>query len=227
MLHADVVVFDFDLTLTRWETAARFFKAALRAQPWRMAVVVLAAPVLLPLLALRRTRRLPVRFAVWMATFGRSGTQLDRLAQAHADAVFAAGEAVFIEDAVACLRTHLANGDRVVIATGCWEPLARALLARGGLAEVPLVASTLRPWLGGWVSDQHCLGPNKIPLLTARGYPPPWAMAYTDHHADLPLLRNSAQWCLVSPKPECVRRIEQALQVRASILPWRGQAAAR
>ncbi|MNK52260.1 Phosphatidylglycerophosphatase C [compost metagenome] len=221
MQTGNVVVFDFDLTLTRWETAARFFKTLLRQQPWRLATVLLALPLLLPLWAAPGSRRVPVRFAVWVATFGRSGEQLEAMAQAHAQAVFEAGEQVFIEAAVARLQAHLAQGDRVVIATGCWEPLARALLARGGLAAVPLVASTLRPWLGGWVSDQHCLGANKIPMLAARGYAAPWAMAYTDHHADLPLLRNSAHWCLVSPRARCLRRIEQALQVRAQIVAWR------
>lgn len=218
----NVVVFDFDLTLTRWETASRFFKGLLRRQPWRMAALLPCLPVLLPMLALPATRGLPVRVAVWLATFGRSREALDALAQAHAQAVFDGGDRVFVDAAVARLRLHLQQGDRVVIATGCWEPLARALLARGGLAEVPLVASTLRPYLGGWVSRQRCLGANKIPMLAARGYAPPWAMAYTDHHADLPLLRNSAQWCLVSPTPNCLRRIETALQTRAQVVAWRG-----
>ena len=39
MSDRTVVVFDFDLTLTRWETASRFFKGLLRRQPWRIAVL--------------------------------------------------------------------------------------------------------------------------------------------------------------------------------------------
>ncbi|WP_256774515.1 MULTISPECIES: HAD family hydrolase [unclassified Stenotrophomonas] len=218
---ADVVVFDFDLTLTRWETASRFFKGLLRRAPWRLSILLLALPVLGPLLLASHTRRLPTRFGVWLATFGRSRHALEALAASHAEAVFDGDEVLFIDAAVAHLRQHQADGARVVIATGCWEPLARALLARGGLGDVPLVASTLRPAWGGWVSDQHCLGANKIPMLAARGYPPPWAMAYTDHHADLPLLRNSARWYLVSPKAGCLRRIEDALQSPARILDWR------
>ncbi len=35
---ADVVVFDFDLTLTQWETASRFFKGLLRRAPWRLSI---------------------------------------------------------------------------------------------------------------------------------------------------------------------------------------------
>lgn len=221
MSHRNVVVFDFDLTLTRWETASRFFKCLLRRQPWRMAGVLLALPVLAPLWALPRTRHLPVRFAVWMATFGRSHETLARLAVAHADEVFAGPDPVFLPQGVERLRHHLAQGDEVVIATGCWEPLARALLEREGLKDVPLVASTLRPCVGGWVSEKHCLGANKIPMLTERGYPPPWRTAYTDHRADLPLLRNSEQWYLISPDEKCLRMIEQAMTTKAEVLRWR------
>lgn len=221
MSHRNVVVFDFDLTLTRWETASRFFKCLLRRQPWRMAGVLLALPVLAPLWALPRTRHLPVRFAVWMATFGRSHETLARLAVAHADEVFAGPDPVFLPQGVERLRHHLAQGDEVVIATGCWEPLARALLEREGLKDVPLVASTLRSCLGGWVSERHCLGENKIPMLAERGYPPPWRVAYTDHRADLPLLRNSEQWYLISPELKCLRLIEEAMAAKAEILPWR------
>lgn len=221
MSDRTVVVFDFDLTLTRWETASRFFKGLLRRQPWRIAGVMLALPVLVPLWALPRTRRRPVRFAVWMATFGRSHETLARLAVAHADEVFAGPDPVFLPQGVERLRHHLALGDEVVIATGCWEPLARALLEREGLKDVPLVASTLRPCVGGWVSENHCIGENKIPMLTERGYPPPWRTAYTDHRADLPLLRNSEQWYLVSPGEKCLRLIEQTMMTKAQILPWR------
>ncbi|MDX3934317.1 HAD family hydrolase [Stenotrophomonas sp.] len=216
-----VVVFDFDLTLTRWETASRFFKGLLRRQPWRLAVVVLALPVLVLLWVVPQTQRWPVRFAVWMATFGRSRQALAALAVAHADAVFAGPAPVFLAQGVERLRQHLEQGDEVVIATGCWEPLARALLEREGLQHVPLVASTLRPFVGGWISERHCLGENKIPMLTERGYPPPWRIAYTDHRADLPLLRNSEQWYLVSPGEKCLRLIEQTMMTKARIVPWR------
>ena len=46
MSNAPVVVFDFDLTLTYWDTADRFFRWLLRREPWRLLVVALALPVL-------------------------------------------------------------------------------------------------------------------------------------------------------------------------------------
>jgi phosphatidylglycerophosphatase C len=216
-----VVVFDFDLTLTRWDTAERFFRWLLARDGWRVAMVLLALPVLGPLMLIRRTRKWPVRFAVWVATLGRSLDDLPRLAEEHIRALPAGHESVFLPAAIERLQAHVAQGHRVVIATGCLEPLARALLAHAGLAHIPLAASTLRPFLGGLARARHCFGANKIPMLAAHGFAPPWAAAYTDHHADLPVLELSAERYLVSPEPQCLARINQALPAGVTILTWR------
>ena len=216
-----VVVFDFDLTLTRWDTADRFFRWLLRREPWRLALVLLALPLLAPLLPLRGTRKWPIRYAVWVATLGRTNASLAALTEAHIDSLPQGHASVFLPDAVSQLRAHLDKGDRVVIATGCLQPLAAGLLARAQLTHVPLVASTLKPFLGGLVRDQHCFGANKVPMLTADGFPPPWAVAYTDHHADLPVLHLSAERYLINPQPACLARIEAAMGCNANLLSWR------
>jgi phosphatidylglycerophosphatase C len=216
-----VVVFDFDLTLTRWDTADRFFRWLLRRNPLRGALVLASVPVLGPLYLFAATRKWPVRFAVWAATFGRSQHDLQRLARVHADALARRAEPVFLEAGLARLREHADQGHRIVIATGCLEVLASELLRRAGLGHVPLVASTVKPYLGGMVRDRHCFGENKVPMLSERGFAPPWAFTYTDHHCDLPVLRLSRERYLVSPKPQCVARIEQALAEKTRILAWR------
>jgi phosphatidylglycerophosphatase C len=216
-----VVVFDFDLTLTRWDTADRFFRWLLKRDPWRWALVLATVPVIGPLFLFRATRKWPIHYAVWVATLGRSPEALDTLAQEHVESVFGGAEPVFLEQGLARLQHHLDQGHRVVIATGCLEILACALLGRAGYGHVPLVASTLRPYLGGMVRDRHCFGENKVPMLDARGFAPPWAVTYTDHHCDLPVLRLSRERYLVSPRAKCLERIEQALSCKATILAWR------
>lgn len=216
-----VVVFDFDLTLTRWDTADRFFRWLLRRDLWRLAMVLAAAPLLGPLLLVASTRKWPIHFAVWAATIGRTPACLSALAEEHIGLLATPHESVFVPAALQCLHAHLAEGHHVVIATGCLEPLAQALLRHVGLDSVPLVASTLRPFLGGLASDQHCFGPNKVSMLTARGFAPPWAITYTDHRADLPILALSAKRYLISPTPKCRARIEEALATEIDILMWR------
>ena len=216
-----VVVFDFDLTLTRWDTADQFFRWLLRREPWRFVLVLAAFPILGPLLLAKSTRKWPIRFAVWVATLGRSPEALPALAEEYIRSLPEGHESVFLPAAVERLQAHLAQGHTVVVATGSLKPLAKALMEHAGLAHVPLVASTLRPFLGGLVRHRHCFGANKIPMLTAGGFAPPWAIAYTDHHADLPVLKLSNERYLVSPKPECLVRIKKALAGETTILEWR------
>jgi phosphatidylglycerophosphatase C len=215
------VVFDFDLTLTRWDTADRFFRWLLKREPWRLGLVLVAVPVLGPFFLFKATRKWPIRFAVWVATLGKSAQALAFLAQEHVEAIFAGAEPVFLQAGLKQLQSHLELGHRVVIATGCLEPLAQRLLHQAGYGHVPLVASTLRPFLGGQARHHHCFGSNKIDMLTKRGFAPPWAIAYTDHRSDLPVLRHSAQWFLISPKPGCVIHIERVLATKANVLAWR------
>lgn len=216
-----VVVFDFDLTLTRWDTADRFFRWMLKRDPWRFGLVITALPILGPLLLFKSTRKWPVRFAVWVATLGRTPEALPKLVEEHIQTLLADRESVFLPAALEQVQIHVAQGHRVVIATGSLEPLAQALLNHADLGDIPLVASTLRPFLGGLVRDQHCFSSNKISMLAARGFAPPWDIAYTDHHADLPVLKLSAERYLISPKPKCLARIQQALSIEATILMWR------
>ena len=147
-----------------------------------------------------------------------SGDKMDWVVQKAVELGVSAIQPVQAERSVLRLK----DGENQVLAGLINDEDRRTAYKVPGLGEVPLVASTLRPLWGGWVSEQHCLGENKIPMLAARGFAPPWAMAYTDHHADLPLLRHSAQWCLVSPTPDCLQRIETALATRAQVLAWRG-----
>lgn len=216
-----VVVFDFDLTLTQWDTADRFFRWLLRRDSWRLALVLASLPVLGPLLLARPARKWPIRFAVWAATLGRTVDALAALAEEYVRSLPTGHTSVFLPAGIEQLKAHIAQGDKVVIATGCVEALAQTLLRHAGLGHVPLVASSLRPFLGGLVRDQHCFGPNKIPMLSARGFAPPWAVAYTDHHADIPVLRLSSECYLVSPTAKCLARIEKDLAIKAAILAWR------
>ena len=218
---ATTVVFDFDLTLTRWDTADRFFRWLLKSQPWRATLVIGALPVLLPLLLIPRTRKWPVRIAIWVATLGRDEAALARIAQTYVQAMPSGASQLFMDDALVQLRVHLAHGHRVVVATGCLEVLARPLLDRAGLTEVPLVGSTMRPRWGGLVVRAHCFGANKLPMLSARGFAPPWQIAYTDHRCDLPVLLQARQCILINPTPRCLAALRAGLTRPPTVLVWR------
>jgi phosphatidylglycerophosphatase C len=217
---APVIVFDFDFTLTTWDTAARFFRWLILRQVWRLTVVIFALPILGLLLFSTSTRKWPIRFAVWVATLGLTHWDLRVRARYHAQRLFADAEPVFFSDGLSTLAYHVKRGDKVVIATGCLEVLARELLVRVGLGDITVVGSTIRPFLGGMTRHHHCFGGNKVKMLTDRGFAPPWEMGYTDSKSDLPVLQHCLECQLVNANVGCIRVIEQSLMSKVNILAW-------
>ena len=221
-MHSEtpVVVFDFDLTLTAWDTAGRFFRWLLLREAWRLGLVLAALPALGLLLIAKSTRKGPVRFAVWVATLGRTQQDLRVLARRHAQLVFSKAPPVFFRDGLTRLQFHLEQGHTVVIATGCLEVLAKELLSRAGFGHIALVGSTLRPFLGGMAPHRHCFGQNKVPMLTERGFAPPWAFGYSDSESDLPVLHHCRESYLINAEATCVVRVGQRVAGKVSSLAW-------
>lgn len=100
------------------------------------------------------------------------------------------------------------------------EVLAREFLLQSGLGHIPLVGSSLKPFLFGMASKEHCFGDRKIPMLSERGFPPPWAVTYTDHECDLPVLELSKECFLINPKPRAIQLVTEKLSCRPKILAW-------
>jgi len=220
MTGSRTIIFDFDNTLTSWDSSDRFFRWLLRRGLWRMACIIASVPLLAPLLLIKSTRNLPVRFAVWTATLGRSHDALSALAKIHVAEIVAQRQPLILQDAVRQLNQRLAQGYQVVVATGSLEVLAREFLDQSGLFHVPLVGSSLKPLLWGMVAHEHCYGPRKIPMLAQRGYPPPWIATYTDHECDLPMIEQSLECFLVNPRPQAVRIITERLSFAPVVLSW-------
>ncbi|HTC45521.1 MAG TPA: haloacid dehalogenase-like hydrolase [Steroidobacteraceae bacterium] len=221
MPQATTAVFDFDHTLTRWDTAARFFGWLLRRAPWK---VLLGAPLALllgPLALFSRTRRIPVRYLAWLATFGFGHEQLRVLARLHVAETIEGGESFVRHDARRQIELHGSQGHIVVVATGALEYLAGEILAQAGIVNVAVVGSSMRRFLGGMVVNQHCYGARKVPMLQSRGFDPPWAFVYSDHEADLPLLKEGTTQVIVNPKPAAAHYLLSVLGPSASVVTWR------
>ena len=220
MDNSQTVVFDFDHTLTSWDSSGRFFRWLLTRSPWRMALAIVCLPLFAPILPFEGKRKPIVRLAVWAATFGRSRDDIAALARKHVAEFAALGQPLVLRDGARQLEQHLEQGHRVVIATGSLEVLAREFLDQSGLGHIPLVGSSLKPLMWGMTTHEHCYGPRKIPMLARRGYPPPWTVTYTDHECDLPVIGQSAEFFLVNPKPQAIQAVTHALASKPQVLAW-------
>jgi phosphatidylglycerophosphatase C len=204
-----VVVFDLDGTLVRGDSFALFLRVLMLRRPPRAAASLLAAVILLPLLLLPVTRNRAVSGFLWLATVGLSPDCFDALAQEFALAH--AAEARRIAVALDRLHSHLQAGDRVIVATGCADPLASAVCKALGLTDVEVIATRLGHSRRAQRVLEGCRGTGKLRRLQQAGIVTPVSFAYTDSAVDLPLLRAAACPVLVDPSPRAQRQVREAL----------------
>ena len=151
---------------------------------WRVALLVATSPLLLPLLIFRRTRKWPVRIAIWVGTLGCSRQAIDALCEEFASEQAASRSAIFHKDGLARLLDHVSKGHSVIIATGTLETLASALLAREEPRGLIIIGSSMKTFLFGMIAREHCYGQKKVEMIESRGFAAPWLTAYTDLESD-------------------------------------------
>ena len=217
---APLVVFDFDHTLYDGDSGSHLFAWLLRRNPLRLAVALLATPLLGPLVAWLRTRRHGISGYVWIATFGLRRPSdfnrlIDRYVAAHEDEI----RRRLLPAALAVFSRHRAAGDRVVVATGAPPELARAILVFVAEQDVTVIGSQVGPHLGAVIATRHCHHEEKMRMLRERGYGR-IAVAYSDSTADLPLLQAAAKPVVVNPKAARVAMFRRVLPAGTPILNW-------
>ena len=212
-----VVVFDLDKVLLGGDASTLFLRGRLSQSPGRLLPLLLASPVLLPGSALPHTRPLAARVMTRIAVGGRSEDDVEAVADAYRRALTRKPEAA-VAEAIACVHRHQADGDLVVVATGCEEVLARGFLRAVGLGDLDVIGSTGRLWPP---RVRRAMGESKVKLLTERGYPPPWKTAYSDSPSDLPLFAGTPRPVLVNNDEKAAQQVARTLGRRPETVTWR------
>jgi phosphatidylglycerophosphatase C len=176
--------------------------------------LLLASPVLLIGAALPWLRPLGARFMTRLAVGGASGADVEEVTAAYRSVLAVKPEAA-VADAIACVREHQRDGERVVVATGCEETLARGFLAAVGLGDLDVVGSQAS------VPVRRAMGESKVTLLVERGYPPPWTAVYSDSPSDLPLFAGTARPVLVNADEKAARKVARTLGRPPETRTWR------
>jgi phosphatidylglycerophosphatase C len=208
------VVFDLDKVLLGGDASTLFLHGRLRQEPRRLLPLLLASPVLLLCAAVPQLRALGARLMTRIAVGGSPDTDVDDVASAYRSALAVKPEAA-VAEAIACVRAHQRAGDTVVVATGCEEILARGFLAAIGLGDLDVIGSQAT------VPVRRAMGESKVTMLTDRGYPPPWAAAYSDSPSDIPLFAGTPRPVLVNADETAARQVERTLGRRPETRTWR------
>jgi len=207
----DVAVFDLDGTLVDGSSFGQFIRLLICGSPWRLFVAALLSPFAVVVLLTRRTCGRTGAAYVWLATVGRSESELHRRARTFAAWHAGPGSGNRIEIALARLAAHQRSGAQVVIATASVEPVASEVVRALGIVGAPVVAPRLRPLRDGWVPERDRRGAGKVSRLLAAGYALPVEYAYADSSHDVALLLAARQPAAVKPRRRHWRALRLAV----------------
>jgi len=211
-----IVLFDFDGVLIRGDAFYLFMRARYAASVWRKLLALLSAPLLLLLAPLPGLRAM--RLLIRIALFG-VGQKRYQAAATEFAAVLARRPRQFSRDGLSNLRMHQAQGDRVIVVTGCEHTLVTGILRELGLPELEVIASMLRPgWLGmrlRW----HNIGKRKVQSLSEYGIAA-WQVAYGDSMYDAAMLKQADEAVLVNATPTLCKKMERALGRAVTRVEW-------
>ncbi len=211
------ILFDFDGVILRGDAFAAFVRARYRRERWRLLPALLLTLPLLPTLPF--TRRWVLKTLVCVALAGLSASRYEAHARTFAGEL-ARQPRRFHREALSCLRRHLADGDTVMVVTGCEDVLVRGIFAELGLPDVPILASRLVGGPLGMRVAMHNIGSRKLASLAAAGVKSSWDVAYGDSVHDIPMLREAREAVLVNATPARCKRVEQALGRSVTRVHW-------
>ena len=194
-LDNDIVVYDMDGTLFRGDCGGAFIKQRIKASIGRLVLSILVAPIAYPMLHIPSLRRLGVSVYLWIASVGMTESAYSIILEDF----IAQYRIKPIEPVLSECKKDIAEGKRVVIATGAGHEMASAFIRHLGMEnQVGLVTSQSTRFFGGMISAVQCNGEVKLSELIRNGYPPPYQKAYSDTASDLPILQAASKAFLVN-----------------------------
>jgi phosphatidylglycerophosphatase C len=206
--EADIIVYDMDGTLFHGDCGGAFIKQQIKANYGRLLLSILIAPIAFPMLHIPPLRRLGVSAYLWIASVGLSETSY----QTVLNAFIKQYRIRPIEVVLAQCRMDIAEGRKVVIATGAGYEMASAFIQHLGMEnQVGLVTSRSRQFFGGMISSIQSNGEVKLQELIKHGYPPPYLRAYSDTASDLPILQAALKAFLVNYREKDRKYLSQKL----------------
>ncbi len=193
--ESNIVVYDMDGTLFRGDCGGAFIKQQIKGNVGRLLLSVLIAPFAFPMLFIPTARRIGVSAYLWIASVGLSEATYKKIL----DDFIAQYRIRPIEPMLSECRKDIAEGRKVVIATGAGYEMANAFIRHLGMENrVGLVTSQSARFFGGMISSIQANGETKLRELIKHGYPPPYLRAYSDTASDLPILRAATKAFLVN-----------------------------
>lgn len=195
-----IVVFDFDKTITSIDTFTRLIVFLINQNIWRQCVAILFLPIIYSLNAFKISKPCAVSLALWIASAGLNRRYLVQLIKRYSDQRKALGiHDVMRQRAFYSIKLHLALGHRVIIVSASSRIWIRHLLGPTISSNVTIIGSRLKFRWSGLILKTWCYGKYKLYHLNQRGVSQfNLRTIYTDSVSDIVLMKHARNRCFVN-----------------------------
>ena len=211
--------FDFDGTLIAQDSFLILLKAGLKKQPWRVLFIILFSPVLLSTGIFKLDKTLAKSLLLWSITVfkGKKGAL-----QFFHKTVLEISDKIWFTQAVEQFEKLKNENIEIVIISASGQTWIRALLRSKFTKNRLIIGSRLGFCLGGVIlKSKSCYKEEKISRIHEMlGDNFIWHSAWSDHIADLPMLKKSALRYIICPKNKHLEIFDQELNGQYTLLKW-------
>lgn len=213
MLRTDavkrIVVFDLDHTITRKDTYLRFAATVLSRRPNRWFYAAFLPLSLIPFKLGRRDNQwLKERFLKTTAG-GMGRSDLEKICSKLVESILRKDVR---PKALLAIKQHRRNGDYLLLASASFEFYVSEIAKALGFDDVVCTRAETSEagLLTGRIDGLNCYGQEKLRQVVKATS---WAgteerIVYTDHHADLPLLKWADKMRVVNPTGQLISQLQ-------------------
>ena len=211
--------FDFDGTLIAQDSFLFLLKSALKNQPWRILFLVLFSPILLLTGILKLEKTMAKSCLLWSMTALRTRKGIFSFFQTNMNLL---AQKAWFSEAIGTLEQLKQENVEVIIISASGTPWLRALLRQKFTKSKLIIGSRLGFFAGGVVlKSKNCYEEEKIRRIEEQlGAEFEWHSAWSDHIADLPMLKKAKHAFVVCPKEKHRKIFEKELKGNFTLLNW-------
>lgn len=214
-----IAVFDFDGTLVAKDTLLGLLKIGFKSEPWRLLFLFILWPIFIIKFIFRLDRSLPKSVFLWCITAFRGKKQIIRFLTQSLEASY---EHLWFQEGLKTLNDLHKNNVQIVIATASGQIWVRSLLRKKFAHSNLIIGSRLKFFAGGVVlSSKNCRDVEKLHRIQKQ-MPKEfiWESSWSDHIADLPILKEAQTPYIICPKQKHVLIFKKELGENVKIFYW-------
>lgn len=215
-----IAFFDFDGTLIANDSFMLILKASIRQQPWRLALFFLFSPILFATLIFKLEKSLAKSTLLWSTTVLRGKINSIKFLK---NTISEKSKEIWFNDAVEQFEKLRQENVEVVIISASGALWIRAILKDKFKHTKVIIGSRLQFFLGGVIlKSKNCYEEEKLNRIQeCLGDKFVWHSAWSDHIADLPMLKKAPLRYIICPKKKHIQIFDRELEKNYILLNWK------